>query len=57
MRPPNTLSAAQTAKTPAIEWWDEFFLPQDGDDGAKPVRFESQVQDKNLYMERITHFV
>ena len=50
-------------KTPELEWWDEFFLPEqtqsndDGESGAKVTRFGSEIEDKDLHMGRITHFV
>lgn len=39
---------------PEVEWWDAFFLPP-GDNA--PSKFAAQLQDGDIYQERITHYV
>ena len=40
---------------PEVEWWDQFFLPQ-GDNAPKKFP-KDEIKDKDLFMERITHYV
>ena len=58
-------------KVPDLEWWDEFFVPpsiesdsktEDATDSKKPTekkkpKFQGQLDDKDIYLERVTHYV
>ena len=47
---------------PELEWWDEFFIPPTDASAAGEVktnkhRFEGALTDKDIFTERITHYV
>jgi len=51
-------------KIPELEWWDEFFVPQKPENGEantetvnKKHRFEGTLDEKDVYAERVTHYV
>ena len=46
------LNQKQVDEIPSVEWWDEFLLPE----GVKEFP-KGQINDKDLFMERITHYV
>ena len=58
IRPNKTFNLKQESM-PQVEWWDEFFLPKDSETGVSVARFptELELQEKDIYMDRITHFV
>ena len=64
LRRNNNFNLKPPDKTPEVEWWDEFFLPEqqqsndnEGESVVKVTRFGSEIEDKDLHMGRITHFI
>lgn len=61
LKPPIQFNV-KVEKVPELEWWDEFFVPpqtqnQDKDKEKVVNRFDGEIEEKDIFVDRITHYV